>query len=153
MVGLDAVEKFQAIHARHSAIEQNQIESIRFRIKNGPRFDAIPGEFGIEPFTAQMRIEQRSIELIVFDDQDMGLLSHDGMPAMIKQKGWRVDRVYGKWELAQSSLTSNGVTFFTDRVAAAVTVRFERAHSVVRGAHSDPSVGTAVQPLLPTPIR
>jgi hypothetical protein len=40
-----------------------------------------------------------------------------------------------------AGLTDFGLTFF------------ERTHSVTCGAHGGPSVGTAVQALLPVPIR
>lgn len=79
VVGLDAPKKLEAIHPRHGPVEENEIEPVRMSVEHRPGIDAIARKFGLEAVAAQVRIEQRSISLIVFDDQNVGLLSHRGM--------------------------------------------------------------------------
>ena len=79
MVAFDAEKKIETVHARHGAVEKHEIESVRLRVEHRPCLDTVAREFGGEAFAAQMGIEQRSIELVVFDDQYIRLLRHRGM--------------------------------------------------------------------------
>lgn len=85
MVALDAPQQLKPIHPRHGAIEQNEIESVGMMIENVPRFEPIDSEVGVEPIVRKMRLEQRPVSVVVFNDQDMRPLSHDGMAGMIEQ--------------------------------------------------------------------
>jgi hypothetical protein len=79
VVGLDAAKKLQAIHSRHGPVEEHEIEPVGMSVEQRPGIDAIAREFCVETVAAEVRIEQRSISLIVLDDQNVRLLRHRGM--------------------------------------------------------------------------
>src|SRR5207302_9357630 len=76
VIALDPPQQRHSIHPRHGAIEQDAVVAVRIRIEHGPAVDTVDGEVDAESVLAQMGLEQRPIRLVVFNDQDPGLLSH-----------------------------------------------------------------------------
>jgi hypothetical protein len=85
MVALDALQQLHPIHPRHGPVEKDEVEPIGMMIEHVPRFEAIDSELSLESIVRQMRLEQRPVSVVVFNDQDMRPLSHDGVAAMIEQ--------------------------------------------------------------------
>src|ERR1044071_3122991 len=73
-VGLEARQELEAVHARHGAVEEDDVEFPRVALEHLPRLDAVAGEGDVGGQRMQMRLQECAVESVVLDDEDARLL-------------------------------------------------------------------------------
>ncbi len=77
-IGLEARQELEAVHARHGAVEEDDVVLRGVAVEHLPRLDAVVRERDLGGQTMQMRLQKRAVEGVVLDYQDPRLLGGHG---------------------------------------------------------------------------